>query len=106
MMLKCGIVTSVHTKVTFQALMNLNTGWKARDFCAHFPRGGVAHWPRTERHALLFEVRTRTHARGNYGFSSLERTLRYSMQCVRFARSLSIMDTCPINITLVHAHAG
>ena len=57
MTLKGGIVASVHTAVTFQDF----NGLERMIFCAHTQEGeGLV--PRSERHAHLFEVRTRTYA--------------------------------------------
>ena len=60
MMVKGGIVVAViHTTVTFGLLMDLNKGWCPHDFCAHTQEWEGVSVPRTERHAHLFDVRTR-----------------------------------------------
>ena len=42
-------------------MLDLNTEWYARNFCAHIQEGEGFIVPGTERHARLFEVRTCTY---------------------------------------------
>ena len=68
MTLKGGILTFVHTKVTFQDFNALERGM-AGAYYAHTQEGEGLVVPGTERHERLFEVRTLTYAEAIIGFT-------------------------------------